>query len=73
MYDRPPPARELLNFLSPQPMIDFAEYDLSRPSAQIEYEAFAEVGVPITADEYEAAYRRATAGDFDLYLNGKLQ
>lgn len=73
MDSRQPPARELLNFLSPTPMVDFAEYDLSKPSARIEYEAFGEVGIPITAAEYETAYGQATAGNFDLYLNGQLQ
>ena len=71
MTQRQPPARELLNFLNQTPMIDFAEYDLSRPASRIEFEAFWEVGVPIDAEEYALAYQRATSGTFDLYLNGK--
>lgn len=71
--ERDPPAREVLNFLNPDPIIDFADYDLLSPVGRIEYEALWEVGERIDAAEYQAAYRRATAGAFDLYLNGRRQ
>jgi hypothetical protein len=71
LSQRDPPARELINFLNPTPIIEFMEYDLSLPAHQIQYEAFWEVGIVISASEYEAAYKRATSGNFDLYLNGK--
>ena len=73
LTDRDPPAREVLNFLNPVPIIDFADYDVLSPGSRIEYEALWEVGERIDAAEYQAAYRRATASAFDLYLNGRRQ
>ncbi len=73
LIDRDPPAREVINFLNPAPIVDFAEYDLLSPGGRIEYEALWEVGQQIDAGEYQAAYQRATVGAFDLYLNGRRQ
>ena len=73
MSDRQPPACEVVNFLNAQPAVDIREYDLNDPGSRIDYEAFWEVGVPITAHEYEAAYRRATADAFTVYINGRVR
>ncbi len=73
LVDRDPPARETVDFLHPEPIIDFADYDQLSAVGRIEYEALWEVGERIEASEYEAAYRRATAGEFALYINGRRQ
>lgn len=74
LTDRVPPAREVLNFLNDEPMIDFNEFDLSIPSHQIEYDAILEVGIPITATEYQAAYKQTGNGGFiQLLVNGDHQ
>ena len=70
---RDPPSSEVVNFLHEQPMVEFREYNLSCSGSKIDYDAFGEVGVPISAEEYYTAYQRATAGPFSLYINGKLQ
>lgn len=73
LSDREPPACEVVNFLNAQPAVEIREYDLSSPGSRIDYEAFREVGVRISAHEYEAAYQRATATDVTLYINGRVQ
>jgi hypothetical protein len=73
LSDRTPPACEVVNFLNVPPSIEIREYDLTNPGSRIDYEAFWEVGVRISAQEYEAAYQRATADAFTLYINGKPQ
>ena len=62
----PRPTSQDIVFLNQEPMILTREYDLAVASAQIAYEAFAEVGVPISAQEYEAAYARATQSTYSL-------
>lgn len=73
LNDRLPPARETVNFLNHQPIIDFSEFNLTNPGSKIDYDALWEVGVRIEASEYEAVYQRATATDFGLYINGRPQ
>lgn len=73
MSDRQPPASEVVNFLNAQPHVEIREYDLSDPGSRIEYEAFWEAGTAISAQEYQAAYQRATADTFHLYINGRRQ
>lgn len=73
LSDREPPACEVINFLNAQPAVEIREYDLSDPGNRIDYEAFWEVGVRISAQEYAAAYGRATANAFTLYINGQPQ
>lgn len=73
LSDREPPACEVVNFLNARPVVEIREYDLSSPGSRIDYEAFWEVGIRIAADEYQAAYQRATAGAFTLYINGRVQ
>jgi hypothetical protein len=69
--DRQPPAVETINFLNPQPVIDFTEFDMSDPGSRIEYNAIIENSTPSNAAEYEQAYRKATGEDFSLYINGR--
>lgn len=71
--DRQPPACERVIFLNERPAVDFSEYDPSNPGSRIDYQAIEENGDPITPAEYEAAYKRATTGEFTLYINGKIQ
>jgi hypothetical protein len=71
--DRNPPAQETVNFLNPQPIISFREFDLKDAGSKIEYDAMWEAYTRIDAAEYEAAYKRATADDFTVYINGKPQ
>ena len=73
LSDRIPPACEVVNFLGSRPAVEIREYDLSSPGSRIDYEAFWEVEVHISAQEYEAAYQRATATEFTLYINGRPQ
>ena len=73
MSDRKPSAREVVSFLNAQPAVVIREYDLSDPGSRIDYEAFCEVGVRISAQDYQAAYRRATADAFTVYINGRPQ
>jgi hypothetical protein len=72
LSDRQPPACERLIFLNPTPAVDFSEYDLSQAGSLIEYRAILANGDPIDAAEY-AAYKRATIGEFTLYINGQPQ
>lgn len=71
--DRDPPACEVINFLGAQPAIELREYDLSHAGSRIDYAFLQEAGEPISATEYEAAYRQATTGPFTLYINGSPQ
>lgn len=73
LSNRTPPACERLIFLNPKPAVNLSEYDPSQPGSRIDYNAIEDNGDPITAAEYEAAYRQATAGEFTLYINGKPQ
>jgi hypothetical protein len=69
--DRLPPLCEVINFLNPVPQLEHREYDLTEASDQIEYKALFEAWEPIPEDEFTRAYKRATAGNFQIYINGK--
>ena len=77
--DQEPPACEVVNFLNAQPSLNaqpaivIREYDLSDPGSRIDCEAFCKVGVRISAQEYQAAYGRATAEALTVYINGRPQ
>lgn len=73
MSDRNPPACEVVNFLGTRPAVEIREYNLNSPGSKIDFDAFREVGVAIPAQEYEEAYRRATADTFGVYINGQPQ
>ncbi|ADB42982.1 hypothetical protein [Spirosoma linguale] len=73
MSEREPPACEVVNFFRSQPTVELREYDLSDPGQRIDFDAFWDVGVRISAQEYQAAYQRATADRFTLYINGRVQ
>lgn len=73
LSEREPPGCEVVNFLNEQPIIEFREYDLADPGSKIDYDAFWEVGIRIPASEYDSAYQQATAGQFNIYINGKRQ
>lgn len=69
--DRVPPLCEVINFLNPVPIIEHREYDLAVASDQIEHKALLEAWEWISEDEFTRAYKRATAGEFQIYINGK--
>lgn len=69
--DRVPPLCEVLNFLNATPIIEHREYDLLTASDQTDYKALLEVWELIDEREFQRAYRRATARDFEVYMNGK--
>jgi len=69
--DRVPPLCEVLNFLSATPIIEQREYDLLTISDQIDYKALFESWELIDEREFQRAYKRATARDFEVYVNGK--
>ncbi|MDO1451522.1 hypothetical protein Q0590_34940 [Rhodocytophaga aerolata] len=70
---RQPPAQVVVNFSKPDPIIDFFEFNLRDPDSQLLYSDLFESSTPIECWEYEAAYRRATSQEFDLYINGRKQ
>ena len=69
--DREPPLCEVLNFLNPTPILEHREYDLLKAGDRIEFDALFEAWEMIGELEFHRAYKRATAGDFRLYINGK--
>ena len=69
--DRVPPLCEVLNFLNAIPIIEHREYDLLIAIDQIEYKALFEAWELIDEREFQRAYKRATARDFEVYMNGK--
>lgn len=56
--------QEVINFLNDTPMI-FTEHDEASNGLTGTWCTF-EVGEPITKEEYQEAYKRATAGEFDI-------
>jgi len=79
LSERYPPACERLIFMGPTPIIDFTEYELNSADSLIkylvtqDYLSIQKHGEPITLAEYKAAYQRATAAEFSLYINGDRQ
>ena len=69
--DRKPPLCEILNFLNPTPIIEHREYNLSQDGDKLEFQALFEAWEMIDEFEFRRAYKRATAGDFRLYINGR--
>jgi hypothetical protein len=68
-----PPVCEVINSLNANPIIEHREYDLSKPGDRIDLKAFSEDWDQITGAEYRKAFDQATSGDFQVYINGKLQ
>ena len=68
-----PPLGEIINRLNPIPIIDMEEYHQKDFGNKVKYEAFFEVWEQIQANEYQAEFEKATAGEFDIYLDGVKQ
>jgi len=73
MANLTPPVCEVINSLNANPVIERREYDLSKPADRIDLKAFSEDWEQITSVEYKNAFHEATSGDFQVYINGKLQ
>lgn len=71
MDDRVPIAYEMINFLNEAPIIETIELDLDSLNCKTQYNALWEVGTQITAEEYRQAWKRATQGYFEVYLQGR--
>lgn len=69
--NRVPPLCEVVNFLNPVPHIEHWEYDLEITSDVIEYKALLNSWEWIQETEFMRAYKRATASDFIIYINGE--
>lgn len=65
-----PPLSEIINRLNPIPSIQMEEYHQEDFGNRVKYEAFFEVWEQIQASEYQAEFAKATAGVFDVYLDG---
>jgi hypothetical protein len=65
-----PPLGEIINRLNPIPIIEMEEYDPKNAGHKIRYEAFFEVWEQIQQTEYQAEFEKATAGEFNIYLDG---
>ncbi len=73
MSDRHPPACEVVNFLNAQPLVELREYDLEDSGNRMDFDAFWQVGIRISVEEYQTAYQLATSQPFELYINGRRQ
>lgn len=69
--DSQTPAYEVLNFLGEVPIIDFRTLDMEDFGHKTQYYALWEVGTQVSAEEYRQEWKRATAGDFHVYLQGR--
>lgn len=73
MANAAPPVCEVINSLNRDPIIEYRQYDLSKPGDRIDLKAFSEDWERVSDAEYKKAFGQATSGDFKVYINGSLQ